>query len=125
MGVDLDGTLAVYEGWQGIEHIGPPIPLMLKYVQELLYEGVEVRIFTARVSEGARAIMAIEQWCVKHIGQVLRVTNVKDMNMVFLIDDRAVSVEVNTGRFLVEPPSMAAVAWHTDPKNPGNPNGND
>jgi hypothetical protein len=121
VGIDLDGTLAVYDKWCGVEHIGMPVPMMLKYVQELLFQGIEVRIFTARVQEGARAIKAIEQWCIKHIGQVLRVTNVKDMNMVFMVDDRAVSVQANTGVFLVEPPSVNKIFWHNNPANPGNP----
>lgn len=29
LGVDLDGTLAVYDKWRGIEHIGAPIPAMV------------------------------------------------------------------------------------------------
>jgi hypothetical protein len=122
VGVDLDGTLARYDGWQGPMHIGEPIPLMVKYVRELLHQGIEVRIFTARVQEGARVIKAIEEWCLEHIGQVLSVTNKKDFNMVFCIDDRAVSVQANTGVFLVEPPDVKEIFWHSDPANPGNPN---
>lgn len=122
VGVDLDGTLAIYDGWQGPTHIGEPIPLMVKYVRELLHQGVEVRIFTARAKQGgARVMMAIEQWCLENIGQVLQVTAEKDFNMVFCVDDRAVSVQANTGVFLVEPPSIREVVWHSDPKNPGNP----
>ena len=30
--VDLDGTLARYDGWKGIDHIGDPIPLMVSRV---------------------------------------------------------------------------------------------
>ena len=26
IGVDLDGTLARYDGWRGIDHIGEPMP---------------------------------------------------------------------------------------------------
>ena len=33
IGVDLDGTLAHYDGWKGIEHVGPPIPAMLARVK--------------------------------------------------------------------------------------------
>jgi hypothetical protein len=119
VGVDLDATLAEYHGWKGAEVIGEPIPIMLKYVQELLYQGIEVRIFTARVQEGARAIRAIEEWCVKHIGQVLKITATKDMNMVFCVDDRAVSVQRNTGVFLVTPPSVESIHDHwNDPNAP-------
>lgn len=34
IGVDLDGTLAEYTSWQGIEHIGPPIELMANRIRE-------------------------------------------------------------------------------------------
>lgn len=107
--VDLDGTLAEYDHWRGIEHIGNPIPKMVDRVKRWLAEGHDVRIFTARVDGGlgddaARDVAAvkghIEQWCLKHIGQVLPVTNVKDFGMVELWDDRAVQVVANTGEML-------------------------
>ena len=114
IGVDLDGTLAHYDGWKGIGHIGAPIPAMVSRVKRWLADGREVRIFTARVDGGEVAIGMgdqngvahrdipmvrhyIEQWCLEHIGQVLLVTNVKDYGMVELWDDRAVQVRVNTG----------------------------
>ena len=37
IGVDLDGTLAEYHGWQGIEHIGEPIPKMMARVRRWTY----------------------------------------------------------------------------------------
>jgi hypothetical protein len=100
--VDLDGTLAYYDGWRGPEHIGEPIMPMVERVKAWLAEGIEVRIFTARVSDeaGTRAGFAIADWCEKHIGQVLPVTNVKDYGMVELWDDRAITVEQNTGRMI-------------------------
>lgn len=39
VGVDLDGTLAEYGGWQGAESIGPPVEPMLERVKEWLSEG--------------------------------------------------------------------------------------
>ena len=48
IGVDLDGTLAEYHGWNG--SIGKPIAPMVDRVKRWLAEGVEVRIMTARVS---------------------------------------------------------------------------
>lgn len=102
IGVDLDGTLAYYEGWQGPTHIGPPIPAMLERVKKWRENGWEVRIFTARVStpddkERAEVIRAINAWCNAHLGAVLPITNVKDYGLVELWDDRAVQVEQNTG----------------------------
>lgn len=96
IGVDLDGTLAEYHGWHGIEHIGPPIPKMLGRVKDWLAAGLEVRILTARCGESA-AIPYINEWCRKHIGQALTVTDRKDYGMVELWDDRCVQIVPNTG----------------------------
>lgn len=99
IGVDLDGTLAMYGEWQGYLHIGEPIPEMVKRVQEWLDAGIEVRIFTARLDGGgAHAAQIIKLWCKQHIGQMLEVTNVKTAGMIELWDDRAVRVERNTGK---------------------------
>ena len=117
IGVDLDGTLAVYEGWVSEEHIGEPIPLMVERVKEWLAEGREVRIFTARVDGGLAALRLgdqrgkkfrdvervrriVQDWCERHIGVRLEVTNVKDYAMVALYDDRAFRVERNTGKII-------------------------
>ncbi len=112
IGVDLDGTLAKYGSWNGGQ-IGDPIPLMVERVKKWIVEGVEVRIFTARVGFGAgysaesnrsddenfaneqRAL--IEAWCEKHVGKKLPVTAVKDFRMIELWDDRAIQVILNTG----------------------------
>lgn len=124
VGVDLDGTLAYYDGWHGPFHIGDPVPAMVEKVQALLKDGQEVRIFTARVWPVTEVIAvdrarrkgpvpgheeltdiyrwadAIQSWCVEHLGQALPITCVKDTSMVALWDDRAVQVEKNTGRFV-------------------------
>ncbi len=103
IGVDLDGTLAEYDGWQGIEHIGAPIPAMVQRVKEWISDGKEVKIFTARVSkpsEAKRATKIIQDWTEANIGLRLEVTNVKDFNMKELWDDRAVAIERNTGEIL-------------------------
>lgn len=112
IGVDLDGTLAVYDGWKGVETIGEPIPLMVERIQKWRAQGIEVRIFTARVSgisRDGRSIAdireLIKEWCVKHVGEELCITNVKDYHMWELWDDRAVQVEANTGRRIGEHPT--------------------
>lgn len=101
--VDLDGTLAFYDVWRGHHHIGEPIPLMVARVQEMLREGKDVRIFTARASkkdnprEHAETLAAIYGWCRTHIGMVLPVTNEKTFDTITIFDDRCVQVEENTG----------------------------
>ena len=96
IGVDLDCTLAHYDGWRGIEHIGAPIQPMLARVKDWLSKGIEVRIFTARANNPDK-IPVIESWCLKHIGQVLAVTCVKDYGCIEIWDDRAVRVLANQG----------------------------
>lgn len=103
IGVDLDATLAHYERWTDELHIGEPVPAMLARVKQWLDKGVEVRIFTARAFdfEGrplVHIIAAIEEYCERHIGQVLPVTCRKDTRCMEIWDDRAVSVEPNTGK---------------------------
>lgn len=39
IGVDLDGTLAYYDGWIGAGHIGEPVPAMLERVKQLAGSG--------------------------------------------------------------------------------------
>jgi hypothetical protein len=119
IGVDLDGTLAVYTKWCGPAEIGDPIPRMLDRVRGWVRDGKNVRIFTARAfplgyipksyspdwspqtyeqAIAKQAVEAIRDWCLKHIGVHLPITCVKDYSMYELWDDRAVQVERNTGR---------------------------
>lgn len=99
IGVDLDGTLAHYDGWQGIAHVGEPVPAMQARVKAWLAAGVDVRIVTARVAQCEPGVVrVIEDWCEMHLGQRLRVTCQKDFGMVELWDDRAVQVIPNTGQ---------------------------
>lgn len=108
IGVDLDGTLAIYDGWKGPTHIGAPIIAMVERVKKWIQDGYEVRIFTARVAvpqpyekgrfkEAVDARLAIQEWAREHIGVELRVTCEKDYGMIELWDDRCVQVEANTG----------------------------
>jgi len=111
IGVDFDGTIAHYEGWNGGE-LGKPIASMVERVKKWLAEGHTVKIFTARV--GATGLISgvgnhdgidfaneqrqkIQQWCLEHLGIELEVTATKDFAMIELWDDRAVQVKANTG----------------------------
>lgn len=97
IGVDLDGTLAHYEGWQGPFHIGEPVLAMKMRVLSWLHQGIEVRIVTARASQ-PESVKVIEDWLIKHLGVKLTITDRKDFGMLELWDDRAIRVEANTGK---------------------------
>lgn len=107
IGVDLDGVLAEYHGWQGPEHIGRPIRPMIHRVKRWLKEGKEVRCFTARIHNDPVASHHVRMWLdeqgLHQVGQ----TCVKDRGLVELWDDRAVAVELNTGRVLGRPKKRA------------------
>lgn len=114
IGVDFDGTLAEYDGvWVGPESMGKPIAPMVARVKRWLEDGLDVRIFTARVwsapdlprsEDSIEAERHIRAWCRDHLGQELPVTCTKDYGMYALWDDRCVEVKTNTGQTPLE--------WH-------------
>jgi len=104
--VDLYGTLAnTHPGPGGI---GEPIPAMIDFVKKCLDMGKVVKIFTARMFYHGKVsrttgrvidvVTPVQAWCLKHIGQVLPVTNSKDPSCSIIYDDIAYHVERNTGR---------------------------
>lgn len=99
--VDLDGTLALHEKWQGPHIIGEPISEMIEKVKEWLAEGKRVKLFTARfsvVEQRAEFLTAWIPWSQKHLGQVLEVTCTKEIHAVEFWDDKAVRVFLNQGK---------------------------
>ena len=96
IGVDLDGTLARDLGSTRGDDIGSPIEPMLVRVQKWIAEGRTVKIFTARASS-PRQVVAIKEWLVSCGLPELEVTNVKDLHMIELWDDRCVQVTTNLG----------------------------
>jgi len=97
IGVDLDGTLARYDGWVGPEYIGEPIPEMLERVKQWVSNGQTVKIFTARCSVPEQ-VAPVASWLERHGIGGLEITNVKDFAMFELWDDRCIRVIPNTGR---------------------------
>lgn len=109
IGVDLDSTLAHYDSWRGIDHIGEPIWPMVERVKKWLADGHQVKIFTARVcrengkNADVLATLYIQQWLVEKCGlPALEVTNVKDFGMFQLWDDRCIQIVANTGKTVPE-----------------------
>jgi hypothetical protein len=106
-GFDLDGTLARYDGWKGIDHIGEPISAIVALIKRLHAEGKVVKIMTARVAhrndtiDGHNARYYVCKWCAKHLGFTPDVVFQKDARMIQLYDDRVKQVLPNTG-ILVE-----------------------
>lgn len=100
--MDLDGTIAHYDHEKfNLHAIGAPIPLMVERVKLWILAGYEVRIFTARAAHKDPVFdKVLAVWTKKHIGKALKATCMKDFQMIALFDDRAVAIEMNTGRIL-------------------------
>jgi len=98
-GVDLDGTLAYYDRKSPFDEIGDPIPDMLTLVKELINNGIRVKIFTARAQDPEQKPI-IREWLKTNGLPELEITNIKDYNMQWLLDDRCIQVERNTGRLI-------------------------
>lgn len=109
VGFDLDGTLATYDKWRGWDHVGEPVPAMILLVKTLLMKKIDCRILTARASKVslarnnlqlAQMEKVIQDWTEKHIGVRLPVMTEKDCYLLALVDDKAVQVEMNTGKII-------------------------
>ncbi len=98
-GIDLDGTLAYYERKTPHDEIGGPVPAMLTLVKELINNGIRVKIFTARAQDPEQKPI-IREWLKKNGLPELEITNIKDYDMQWLLDDRCIQVERNTGRLI-------------------------
>ena len=96
IGVDLDGTLAHYDGDWNPNKIGAPIPRMVDHVKRWIADGKTVKIFSARAGDADQRKM-IGDWTAEHIGKRLEATNVKDYTCEAIYDDRAHHVVTNTG----------------------------
>jgi hypothetical protein len=81
IGVDLDGTLAEEQDPFDPLTIGRPVPEMVRKVRQAVEDGVEVRVFTARLADKRlrdRIKQAIRDYTREHIGRELDSTNEKD-----------------------------------------------
>lgn len=128
-GFDLDGTLAKYDGWRGIDHIGEPVKPMVELIKRMHDEGKVVKIMTARIAphkledgtvgeayitvpdgeKGAPRNYAhqfINDWCHFNLGFVPEIVYQKDHLMLELYDDRVKQVVPNEG-WLVEDIAMS------------------
>ena len=104
--VDLDGTLAQYDGWKGIEHIGPVIPEVANAMERAQKEGAEVHLFTSRVSDpedAAEAHQIISKWAEANHFNFASITAVKHKFFTEFWDDRAIQVIKNEGTFVMCP----------------------
>lgn len=69
--VDLDGVLAEYDGWKGVDHFGEPLPYAVQMTMELA-EFADVVIFTTRCNpelnrEATHLLVnRVREWLDKH-----------------------------------------------------------
>jgi hypothetical protein len=102
IGVDLDGTLAEEQSPFDPLTIGRPVPEMVRKVRQALEDGVEVRVFTARLADKGlrdRIKQAIRDYTREHVGRELDSTNEKDPGLREIWDDKARRVRKDEGTF--------------------------
>lgn len=112
--VDADRTLFFYDkeksrlpdGRFNIYYLGAPIPEVVEACRMLLAQGHDFRIFTARAfprpdGSHVEACRVIEEAALKLFGRRIQVTCMKSFEFDEIWDDMAISIEANTGRFLV------------------------
>lgn len=97
--LDLDGVLAQYDKWRGIDHIGDPIPGALEFAKKLA-KIAEIVVFSSRcaqdVAEGSRITpgqlrIHVIEWLEKHKFPYTDVyTGQGKPRAAAFIDDRAV-----------------------------------
>lgn len=92
--IDLDGTLAAYDGWKGLEHIGDPLPGAQDFVRGIR-EFAKVVIWTTRSNydvNGPNSHFVVKAWLDKHGFEYdeIFVGPVKPLVAAF-VDDRAVT----------------------------------
>lgn len=130
VGFDLDRTLAIYTKWNGPGELGEPILPMVELLKQthkevecriftarvwplIHYDPITLisswdpratalreDIRAERVTGAMVARRAITEWCDRHLGFRLAITNVKDIHCLRIYDDIARQVEPNTGRLL-------------------------
>ena len=97
--VDLDGVLARYYGWRGVDHIGEPLPGAVDFTKRLS-EWAHVLVFTCRVNARLQSVpdqgiddlyYKVMNWLKKHEFKYneIYVGQGKPLAVAY-IDDRAV-----------------------------------
>lgn len=94
--IDLDATLSEYDGWQGVEHIGDPIPGAQAFVAAIA-EFADVVVFTTRVNTNANIgylqselVGRVEHWLTTHGFKATVYSDFGKPLAAAYVDDRAV-----------------------------------
>lgn len=99
---DLDGTLAHYTEWKGLDHIGDPLPGTVKVVNKLVDLGYDVVIFTTRTNpeQNKEPVEQLKQriyvWLDDNgFSSEVRVTEYKPIALLY-VDDHCMGIEANS-----------------------------
>jgi len=92
--IDLDKTIAHYDGWINAYTVGEPLEGAVEFIRTLQQAGWYIYIFSAR-AEDTVSKSVIQEWVCKHFPflldtQKIFVTNVKSRDIECFVDDRAI-----------------------------------
>ena len=91
IGVDLDGTLAEAEPWKGFDHIGKPVPMMMKRLKNMAGYGLPGKDCNCPSSKSGARDSSNPRLVKKNGLPELEITSHDDMDMREY-DDRCVQV---------------------------------
>lgn len=104
--VDLDGTLAECDDEHNSITDQAVIPAMRKKVKNWLEQGHKVYLFTAN-ADSPLQIAKLRKWLDDNdLKKIKEITNVKQKDTDYYVDDCALRVEENTGEMHNDPISM-------------------
>jgi hypothetical protein len=98
--IDLDGTLAEYNTWEGVYHIGPPVEKMVDIILKHISDGDTCIIFTSRLSDEVEAPTVrhvIRAWLKQWNLPYMESTAIKRKEFKIFYDDRARRIAQNQG----------------------------
>ena len=105
--VDMDGVLASYDGWKGVDHIGDPIEGARDFV-DALAKDFKIMIFSTRCNAEVNKFYDVEtlvdivkEWLQTHGFKYDYIGIGKPMAVAY-IDDRAVSCRPQEYNFAFE-----------------------
>ncbi len=92
--IDLDGTIAHYDGFKGEDIIGDPLPGAREFINILITSGFEIIIHTTRGSEVTKRWLEVHEIPYHFINDNPRIRggNQGKPIAVAYVDDRAVNV---------------------------------
>jgi len=117
--VDVDGVLAQYDGWKGVDHIGDPIPGAVEFTRSLA-KHADILIYTTRCCEEINRpekshllVNRVRDWLDRHGFAYHAIWDGQGKPIcAAIVDDRAVSLRPQPGHEIASYTMALAAIQH-------------